>query len=77
MVENQGEDKISEAVQNVVRDSGSPVGESGARPPGYQVGEGAERAKQKAEETGNDSPENGGIHLLEHEDDKSQNAPNI
>ena len=77
MVENESEEKVSETVQNVVRDSGGPVGESGAGTAGYQVGDGAECTEHKSKETGYDGPENGRIHFLERKDNKSQNTPDI
>lgn len=77
LIQDQGKHKISETVQDIVRDAGGPVGESSAGAAGNQIGNGAEGAEQQPEGARDHSPENGGIHLLKQKDDDGKNTPDV
>ncbi len=64
-------------MQDVVRDAGAPVSESGAGTSGYQIGNGTESPKQQAVYSGDHRPEDGGIHLMEHKDNQCKDVPDI
>lgn len=64
-------------MENIVRNPGAPVSESGPGAAGYQIGNGTERPEQQTEYTRDHSPEDSGIYFLEYKNDKGKNIPDI
>lgn len=74
---HQTQHHIADAMDQIEPQSGHPVGKSCCRTPCDEVGQGAEGAKGKTEEAGNDAPEKRRGVVPEEQDDDRQNTPDI
>lgn len=64
-VQRERQHKVSGAVQDIVRDTCTPVGKGRIEPAGDQVGDGAQGPEGQPESAGDHGPEESGIHLSE------------